>query len=111
MKKFFAQNALGDRNHQPERPGSVSVIQVRVLDVRPHPDQATNNPGCWAVRLEVSHASETRTFWRWHSVREIRDGAYVDPPNREPTHTEIVANFWSATFDDLHGFSFGKETP
>ena len=39
------------------------MIDVRVLDVKPHPDQATNNPGCWAVRFEISYDGTTRTFW------------------------------------------------
>lgn len=96
--------------------GTHHVIDARVLDVRPHPCQATNNPGCWAVQFEVSRAGRTRTFWRWHNVREDRQlegggSIYVRPSNREPTHDEILAGFWNDTFANLHGFSFNKESP
>lgn len=39
------------------------MIDVRVRDVQSHPDQATNNPGCWAVRFEVSYNGTKRSFW------------------------------------------------
>ncbi len=87
------------------------MIDVRVLDVRPHPDQATNNPGCWAVRFEVSYDVTKRTFWRWHSVRELKDGVYITPSNRKPTTDEIIEWFWNDTFSELHGFSFNKDDP
>lgn len=86
------------------------MIGVRVLAVEPHPDQATNNPGTWAVRLEVWHNGAKRTFWRWHSVREIKDGVH-DPSGREPDLAEIIEAFWDDTFAGLHGFSFDKEPP
>ena len=85
------------------------MIDVRALDVKPHPDQATNNPGTWAVKLRVSHDGRSRTFWRWHRVRELRGGCYVTPSNRRPTHAEILAEFWNNTFGDLHGFNFERE--
>lgn len=87
------------------------MIDVRVLDIKPHPDQATNNPGCWAVRLEVAYDGRRRTFWRWHSMREVRGGCYVVPSDRKPMHPEILAEFWDNTFGDLHGFAFNKEDP
>ena len=85
------------------------MIAVRVLDVKPHPDQATNNPGTWAVKLRVSHDGKTRAFWRWHSVRELREDCRVTPSKRRPTHDEIVAEFWDNTFGDLHGFDFERD--
>lgn len=92
------------------------MIEARVLDVRPHPDQAVHNPGCWAVQFEVSRNGRKRTFWRWHNVREDRQlkgggSIYVRPSNRMPTHDEILAHFWDDTFGGLHGFSFDKERP
>ena len=94
------------------------MIEARVLDIQPHPDQATHNPGYWAVRIEVSHEGRRRTFWRWHTVREDRriEGSsasvYVRPSNdKRPTHGEILARFWDDTFADLHGFAFNKDAP
>ena len=77
------------------------MIDVRVLDVKPHPDQATNNPGTWAVKLRVSHARRSRSFWRWHSVRK--------ETQRKPSADEILAQFWEDTFAGLHGFDFEPE--
>ena len=88
------------------------MIDVRVLDIQPHPDQATNNPGCWAVQYRVAHDGRSRSFWRWYNVRELRSGRYVTPPNdKKPTHAEILADFWEDTFGNLHGFSFDKAAP
>jgi hypothetical protein len=87
------------------------VIDMRVLDIQPHPDQATNNPGCWAVRFEVSYNGTKRSFWRWHNVRENVEGRYVTPSNKKPQADEIIEGFWNDTFGNLHGFSFNKETP
>ena len=87
------------------------MIGVRVLDVKPHPDQASNNPGCWAVRFEVWHNGAKRSFWRWHNVREDVDGRYVTPSNRKPHTDEIIERFWDDTFAELHGFSFNKDDP
>lgn len=88
------------------------MIEAFVLDVQPHPDQAANNPGCWAVQIRVAHDGRNRSFWRWHNVRELRSGRYVTPSNeKQPTHDEILAAFWGDTFAELHGFSFDKETP
>ena len=84
------------------------MIDVRVLGVKPHPDQATHNPGTWAVKLRVSHDGRSRTFWRWHSVRELRGGCYVTTSDRRPTHDEIIVEFWDNTFGDLHGFDFER---
>jgi hypothetical protein len=84
------------------------MIDARVVDIQPHPDQATNNPGCWAVRFRVSYDGRTRVFWRWHNVRETNaNGAYVTPSNEEkPPVDKILEDFWSDTFLDLHGFDF-----
>lgn len=86
-------------------------IDVRILDVRPHPDQVTNNPGTWAVKLRVSRADGVRTFWRWHTVREIKNGCYVAPLSKEkPSPDEILTRFWDDTFAELHGFDFERVT-
>ena len=88
------------------------MIEARVLDIKPHPDQATNNPGCWAVQLRVEHDGRSRSFWRWHNVRELRDGCYVTPSNKKPpTHDKILAAFWEDTFAGLHGFAFDEAQP
>lgn len=86
-------------------------MDVHVLAVRPHPGQARENPGCWAVQLRVSHAGQSRTFWRWHTVHELdEDGCYITPSNdKEPSHDEIVARFWNDTFSELHGFDFCRD--
>lgn len=84
------------------------MIDVRVLALKPHPAQATNNPGWWAVQLHVSHAGQARSFWRWYLVHELDTrGCYVTPSNdKKPSHDEILARFWSDTFSELHGFDF-----
>lgn len=82
------------------------MIDAQVLDVKPHPDQATNNPGCWAVQLCVSHRGEVRTFWRWFNVREMRNDIVVVPSSRKPSNDEILAQFWNDMFSNLHGFDF-----
>ena len=93
------------------------MIDARVLDVRPHPDQATTHPGCWAVQFEVTHDGVRRTFWRWHTVRQDRQlggggSIYVTPSNdKVPTSEEILAQFWGDTFGELHGFNFNKDDP
>jgi hypothetical protein len=85
------------------------MIDVRVLDVRPHPDQATNNPGTWAVQLHVAHSGRSRSFWRWHTKREVRGGCYVVPSAERPSADEILAAFWAETFGELHGFDFEED--
>lgn len=87
------------------------MIEVRVDDVQPHPDQATNNPGCWAVKLHVSYSGHSRTFWRWHDVKTLSStGAYVETTStKKPATSEIVARFWDDTFAELHGFDFDPE--
>lgn len=92
------------------------MIDVRVLDIQPHPDQATNNPGCWAVRLKISRDGTARTFWRWYTMRELKNGhkdgvGVYTPSNKKPEPTEILARFWDDTFAELHGFSFDKDNP
>jgi hypothetical protein len=78
------------------------VIEVRVLDIQPHPDQATNNPGAWAVRFEVVYDRRKRTFWRWYTERKS---------DKKPTATSIILRFWDDTFAELHGFAFNKDDP
>lgn len=78
------------------------MIDVRVLDIQPHPDQATNNPGCWAVQFAIARDGERRTFWRWHNERTS---------DQKPTPFKIIKRFWDDTFADLHGFSFDKDDP
>lgn len=86
------------------------MIDASVLAVKPHPDQATNNPGTWAVQFRVSHADKARTFWRWYTVRQTdANGAYVTPSNDKPSVDEILAGFWDDTFGELHGFDFGRD--
>ena len=87
------------------------MIDVSVLAVKPHPDQATNNPGTWAVQLHVTYKGRSRLFWRWYTVRQTdANGAYVTPPNEPPpTRDEILAEFWELTFGELNGFDFERE--
>jgi hypothetical protein len=97
------------------------MIEVRVLDIRPHPDQATNNPDCWAVKLWVSYDGRSCTFWRWLTTLTTRElesksapdgGLYIGPSNaKKPSASEIIARFWDDTFAELHGFSFNKDDP
>lgn len=85
------------------------MIDVRVLDIKPHPDQDTNNPGSWAVRFRVSHKGDVRTFWRWHSVRKLnKNDVLIRPDNVRPSSTEILASFWEDLFRGLHGFDFER---
>ena len=87
------------------------MIKVRVLDIQPHPDQATNNPGTWAVQFSVSYDGQKRSFWRWHDVRDTDDiGRYVRS-TRKPAVDEILKSFWDDTFASLHGFTFDKDEP
>ena len=86
------------------------MIGVRVLDIKPHPDQSTNNPDTWAVRFEVTYDGTVRTFWRWHTVRGLEAGRYTSS-TKKPTPAKILAQFWGATFSELHGFSFNKDDP
>ena len=73
------------------------MIDVSVRAVKPHPDQATNNPGCWAVQLRISHAGRSRSFWRWYTKGDLK---------KKPTAEEIIERFWNETFAGLHGFDF-----
>lgn len=87
-------------------------IEVRVLDVQPHPDQATNNPRDWAVQFCVKHDGMERTFWRWHTVYHLDDnGVVIRPDPVPPTHDEILAHFWRQTFLGMGGFAFDKDDP
>ena len=89
------------------------MIDVRVLDIRPHPDQATHNPGTWAVQFRVEHAGRNRSFWRWYSVRAPYrcDPHRAEELKKKPSHAEILKDFWANTFAELHGFSFDKDDP
>jgi hypothetical protein len=86
------------------------TINGEVLAIEPHPDQATHNPGCWAVQFRVSHAGQTRTFWRWHNVRKFNaNGAWIEPDNEPPSTDEIMKAFVDDTFNELHGFNFQSD--
>ena len=88
------------------------MIDVRVIEVKPHPDQATNNPGCWAVQLEVSHSGRRRAFWRWYTERNYVHGRFVASMSKtKPKAGDILQRFWDDTFAELHGFAFDKEMP
>lgn len=87
------------------------TIYARVLAVKPHPDQATNNPGTWAVQLAVTYDGTTRTFWRWYTDRKIRHGWTHKDRNPEPKHEDILHRFWDDTFGELHGFAFDEGLP
>jgi hypothetical protein len=83
------------------------TVDAEVLAIEPHPDQATHNPSCWAVQFRVSHAGETRTFWRWHSMRTFNEnGRWIDSGNEPPSADAVLKQFWDETFNDLHGFNF-----
>lgn len=92
------------QGREPKAQEGYPMMIVRVLDVKPHPDQATSNPGTWAVKLRITHKRQARSFWRWHTVRELDDGRYVT--RTKPTAEEILAQFWEDTFADQHGFDF-----
>ena len=85
-------------------------IDARILDMQPHPDQATNNPGCWAVQIEVCYDKRRRTFWRWYAERNYVDGCYVTSETM-PKACDVLKRFWDDTFAELHGFSFNKDDP
>ena len=87
------------------------MIDARVLDVQPHPDQATTNPDSWAVRLKISYDGTTRTFWRWHTARALDGRGIRLATTKKPTPGEILKRFWDDTFAELHGFSFDKDDP
>ena len=85
-------------------------MDVRILDMQPHPDQATNNPGCWAVQIEVCYDGQRRAFWRWHTERNYVRGRYVTSTEK-PKDSVVLKRFWDNTFAELHGFSFDKDNP
>ena len=87
------------------------MIDVKILTVKPHPDQATNNPGSWAVKYLVSRSGRRRTFWRWYTVREFTpNGRLIEPSSkREPSRDEILSDFWDDTFSELGGFDFKED--
>jgi hypothetical protein len=85
-------------------------IDVRVIDIQPHPDQATNNPGCWAVHFEVVCDGSKRTFWRWHRAYTMKEGQRIIADDK-PKISAIIQRFWDDTFAELHGFSFDKDEP
>jgi hypothetical protein len=83
------------------------MIDVRVLAMRPHPDQATHNPGCWAIQYGVRYEGTSRKFWRWFTVRKLNEnGALVEPDDQPPSADEVIEEFWNDTFGNLHGFDF-----
>lgn len=71
------------------------VLKVNLVEIQPHPSQVTH-PDWWKVKLSISHADRTRTFWRWHKA----------PDAKTPTSDEILTWFWETTFAELHGFNF-----
>lgn len=83
-------------------------FDARVLAIRPHPEQATHNPGYWAVQISVSREGQkTRTFWRWFNTRRLNEsGVALRPDETPPTPEEVLARFWDDTFAELHGFAF-----
>ena len=85
-------------------------MDARILDMQPHPDQATNNPGCWAVQIEVCYDGQRRAFWRWHTERNYVDDRYVTSKTK-PKASDVIKRFWDDTFAELHGFSFDKDNP
>lgn len=87
------------------------MIDIQVLTVRPHPNQATSHPGYWAVQLCVRHAGHTRTFWRWFARHTLGPNGNYIPPSNEPSpkHAEIIERFWDDTFSELHGFDFRND--
>ncbi|HSX23107.1 MAG TPA: hypothetical protein VLE97_10060 [Gaiellaceae bacterium] len=87
------------------------MINVRVLNIQPHPDQATNNPDDWAVQFQVSYDGKKRTFWRWHTARELDGYGIRSSTNKKPTPREILKRYWDDAFAELHGFSFNKDDP
>lgn len=87
------------------------MIDARVLDVQPHPDQATNNPGWWAVQFEVTYDGTRRTFWRWYRDRKVRHGMAHAERNPKPSTEDVLRRFWDDTFAELHGFAFNKDAP
>ena len=88
------------------------MIDARVLDMKPHPDQATNNPGCWAVQIEVSYGGRSRRFWRWYTERSlVADRLIATTAKTKPKTGDILRRFWDDTFAELHGFAFDKEAP
>ena len=89
--------------------GEEPMITVSVVDVKPHQDQATNNPDTWAVKFRVSRDGATRTFWRWHTVRALDGSGIRLKTNKKPTPQEILTRFWNDTFAELHGFDFNTD--
>ncbi|HSX22838.1 MAG TPA: hypothetical protein VLE97_08715 [Gaiellaceae bacterium] len=90
---------------------SERIIDACVLAIEPHPDQATNNPGSWAVQFEVSYDGRRRTFWRWYTDRKVRHGSTHAERNPKPREADILRRFWDDTFAELHGFAFDKDSP
>lgn len=84
------------------------TIDVRVIDVQPHPDQATSNPNCWAVQFEVTYGKTKRTFWRWYNDR-VRHGWTHAERNPKPRTEDVIRRFWDDTFAELHGFAFDEK--
>jgi hypothetical protein len=97
------------------KPGvnQIRWIDVCVLTMKPHPDQATTHPGAWAVQFRADHGGRTHTFWRWYNVRETNENdTYITPSNeKKPSADKILADFWRDTFLDLHGFDFQEFQP
>lgn len=87
------------------------MIDARVLNIQPHPDQATHNPGCWVVQFEVTYDGTRRTFWRYYTDRKLHHGMTHAERNPKPTTEYFLRRFWDDTFAELHGLSFNKGAP
>lgn len=79
-------------------PPAGPALDVRLVEIQPHPDLATTHPGWWRIKLAISYAGTSRTLWRWHKASS----------EKTPTADEILAWFWQTTFVELHGFSFDE---
>jgi len=92
----------GVRRRLARERGPPAPVQARGLQ---DSDRTTD----WAVRLQVSYDGQKRTFWRWHTAREIDGRGERLSTNKKPTPREIVKRFWDDTFAELHGFDFERE--
>ena len=81
------------------------MIDVKVLDVQPHSDQATTHPNYWKVKIRVTYRGTPHTFWRWHKFWRWHNMQ----EDRKPEPDEIVERFWDDTFTELRGFDFEYE--
>jgi hypothetical protein len=69
-------------------------LDVRLVEIMSHPDQRSTHPSWWKVKLVLSYAARTRTFWRWHK----------GTGEKTPAPDEILTWFWETALAELHGF-------